>query len=158
MKWLWNESKPARRPQMTMRTLTVIAMAAAWIAPQTMGQSPTSKPTAPSGYVYIAGAGQGTYQDLFNVCELTAEQQKKILDLEARKTKVTEENKAATKAAQNAMTKAQADKDNAALTKAIAQYQAAAKPAWEAQTKAQAELAGVLTAEQKAKWQEYTIL
>jgi Spy/CpxP family protein refolding chaperone len=137
------------------KMLTVIAVAAAWIVPQAMGQSPTSKPAAP---VYIPGAGAGTYQDLFKVCELTAEQQKKILDLEAAKAKVIDENKAATKAAQDAMTKAQADKDHAALTKAIAQYQAAYKPAWEAQTKAQAELAAVLTPEQKAKWQEYTIL
>jgi Spy/CpxP family protein refolding chaperone len=150
------------------KMLTAIAVAAVWALPSygqsrssiqpAVGQSPTTKPAAPSGYVYIAGAGNGTYQDLFKVCELTAEQQKKILDLEARKAKVIDENKAATKAAQDAMTKAQADKDHDALTKAIAQYQAVVKPAWEAQQKAQAELAAVLTPEQKAKWQEYTIL
>jgi Spy/CpxP family protein refolding chaperone len=136
----------------------VIAMAAAWIVAPAMGQTPTSKPALPSGYVNIAGAGYGTYEDLFKVCDLTAEQQKKIQDIEARKIKVTDDAKPATKAAQEAMTKAQADNNNDAMGKAITQYQTASKPVYEAYQKAQTELADVLTKEQKAKWKEYTIL
>jgi Spy/CpxP family protein refolding chaperone len=147
--------------------LTAAVLAAAtWALPSygqssstqpVLGQSPTTKPALPSGYVIVAG-WYGTYEDLFKVCEPTAEQQKRILDIEARKAKVVADNQAAVKTAADAMSKVRLDQGSDAVNKAVAQYQAANKPVNEAQTKAQAELAAVLTKEQKAKWQEYLVL
>ena len=143
---------------MTMRTLTGIAMAAAWIVSPAMGQAPTSKPAAPSGYVNVTNAGYGSYEDLFNVCELTAEQKKSLLDIDAARAKVVNDAQAAGKGFQEAISKAQAAKDNDAMNKAIAKYNEANKPVYGAYQKAQAQIDKVLTPEQKAKWQEYTAL
>ena len=128
---------------MTIKTtLTVIAMAAAWIVPQAIGQSPSSKPAAPpSGEVNIKDVGSGTYEELFKVCDFTPEQQKKILDIEAPRAKVAKDVEEAVKAA----------KDRHSRNKA-------GRPLYEATAKAMAELDKTLTVEQKAKWKEYVIL
>ncbi len=185
---------------MTMKTtLTVIAMAAAWLVPQAIGQTPnpnpTSKPAAPSGATNLTGSGYGnimragsghirgagywniteegygTSEDLIKVCDLTADQKRQLLDIEAAKTKVRNDNdpREATKVYRDDLNKGLASGDNDARAKAIAKYAAARKTITEAYAKAQAKIDEantkarhqidiLLTPEQKAKWKEYTIL
>ncbi len=137
---------------------TAIAAAAMLVASAGRGQSPTSKPALPLGYVTIKDAGYGTFEDLFKVCELTAEQQKKILDIGAAKTKAVKDALASRNAIRDAVNKARAEGDKDALTKAIAKEKESYKPIVDADTKAQADNDKVLTVEQKAKWREYTTL
>jgi hypothetical protein len=111
--------------------------------------------------VNVPGAGPETYEELFTVCELTAEQKKKILDIDAGRTKATSDAQAAIKAAQDAVNKACAAGDHDAMNNATARYNAANKLVIEACTKGPVdpgEIDKVLTREQKAQWMEYTVL
>jgi Spy/CpxP family protein refolding chaperone len=123
------------------------------------------------GYWNITEAGYGTCEDLAKACDLTADQKKQILDIEAAKTKVMNDNDAvaATKGYRDEFYKAMASGDKDVRAKAIAKYDAARETIQEtfakaqakideANTKAQAQIDKVLTSGQKAKWKEYNIL
>ena len=72
---------------MTMKTLTMVALAAAWIVPPALGQSPTSKPARLLGYVNIPRRGLVPTKNCSRCVDLTAEQKNKLLDIEAERTK-----------------------------------------------------------------------
>jgi Spy/CpxP family protein refolding chaperone len=124
----------------------------------TVALSQTSKPALPSGYVTVPGGGWGTYEEMFKVCELTKDQLEKVAKIEALRVLAMKDKEKELKAAQDGYLASNSSKDPDVMAKAQAKYMELYNAVNAERTKAQNETLAVLTREQKAKWQEYTVL
>jgi hypothetical protein len=67
---------------MKKATLTAAAIVAmAWILPAAYGQSASTQPVLPTGFMFLPGGGWGSYEEFFKVCELDKDQLKKASDI-----------------------------------------------------------------------------
>jgi len=102
------------------------------------------------------------YGQMTKVCNLSDEQQKQIKEIEADRDKATQnyyaESAEKMKAAQAALSDAYRSKDKDAIQKAMLDYREIMEPVGEFQKSAHEKVMGVLTADQKAAWQEHQVL
>ncbi|MFB3891999.1 MAG: hypothetical protein ACE15C_08245 [Phycisphaerae bacterium] len=107
-------------------------------------------------------AAGSRFATLAAVCSLTADQEQQIAALDAAMLKASADFMAANgerlKALDAAIIDAQTRGDAAALAKAKADKDAILAPAGENAQKSYQDVMAVLTAEQRAKWQEYSAL
>jgi len=105
---------------------------------------------------------RGAHAQMVKVCDLDEAQQQKIADLMAARNKALTEfhqaNKDKIKELQDAAKKARQSKDREAAKKAYADMNALNAQRNEIMKKSQAAVLGVLTPEQRAKWDEYNVL
>jgi hypothetical protein len=117
---------------------------------------------AGGGILLSGNAAFSRYGQMIKVCGLSEEQQSEIKGIEADRDKVTQnyyaESAEKMKAAQAALSEAYKSKDKDAIQKAMAEYRDIMEPVGEFQKSAHAKVMGVLTADQKAAWQEYQVL
>jgi Spy/CpxP family protein refolding chaperone len=146
---------------MKKATWTALALATmVWTLPAAYGQSPATQPALPSGAISLPGmAGvSATYDDLFKVCELDKDQLSKAADIEARRVATVKDKQKAIQEAEEAFKKALTAKDKDAITQTARKCTEVRMAVFEASAKVQADVLALLTAQQKAKWQEYTTL
>jgi Spy/CpxP family protein refolding chaperone len=125
------------------------------------GWSATGANVAP-GVIGLQSSGAfSRYGQMIKICGLSEEQQNEIKEIEAERNKITQahyaENADKLKEAQAALSEAYKSKDKDAIQKAMADYRDLMEPVGEFQKSAHAKIMGVLTAEQKAVWQEYQV-
>jgi Spy/CpxP family protein refolding chaperone len=135
---------------MAMLTLTFLASAA-------IAQSPQTRPATQGANITLQCLG-GTMEDLVSVCNVSAEQQKKIQDVEAAQVKFAAEMTPLMQASGQAMMKAYSSKDPDAIAKAQKESGALYAKHTQQYTKSRKDTLAVLTQEQRTKWLEYTTL
>jgi len=140
----------AKSAMMTMATCAFLASAAT-------AQSPQTRPASQGANITLQCLG-GTMEDLVSVCGVSAQQQKKIQDLEAARVKFTSEMTPLMLAASQKVMKAFAAKDPDAIAKAQKESKDTYAKYTEQYNKSRKDTLAVLTQEQKTKWQEYTTL
>jgi len=103
--------------------------------------------------------GIGTYEELYKVCEVTADQRKKIAEVYASGRKAcSDADKAQRDYQADVLQKAYESRDEAAIAKARTEYTKLATTNGHLREKAQTDILAVLTLAQRAEWQKYLIL
>jgi Spy/CpxP family protein refolding chaperone len=132
-------------------------MSLACLTSAAMAQSHQTQPASQGANVQLQCLG-GTMEDLVSVCNVSAEQQKKIQDIEAARVKFTTETTPLLQAAGQNVMKAYAGKDPDAITKAQKESKGIYTKYTDQYNKARKDTLAVLTPNQKTKWLEYTTL
>lgn len=129
----------------------------AFLTPPANAQTPSTHPAPQPVKVTLQCLG-GTMEDLVSVCGVSADQQKKIQDIEAARVKCTTEMTSLMQAAWQTMQKANANKEADAIVKAQKEYSDLSAKYAQQYNKSRKDTQAVLTPTQKTKWQEYTTL
>lgn len=101
---------------------------------------------------------RGEYFIMTKVCQLSLEQQKKIAELAAQRNKEQKQIQEKLKAARAARAEARKSKDKDAIKKADAGYRKVAAERSEISKKWRKQILGELEPEQRATWQEFTVV
>lgn len=135
-----------------------VIVAVAWILPAAYGQSASTQPVLPTGFMFLPGGGWGSYEEFFKVCELDKDQLKKASDIEVNRRANLQSVEKAAKEAVQAYEKAKTDKDAAGMEAAQIDIVKASVGRTEGHWKAQAETLAVLAPQQKTRWRQYVAL
>jgi hypothetical protein len=145
----------------TWRTVTAAAMAACLCAAILPGQTATSSPAIPDGWVSL-DIGRGTYKEFFAACELSPEQQKKILNLVAANNDLVKEFNQAILPVALRINKAAAAKDETTRSEAMQENMRICREYGPKMQKSESAMndgiLAVMSNQQKVRWRTYCVL
>lgn len=134
-----------------------IAPRAVWAQEGAETPKPKSRPKK-DGPKRVKPLLRGEYFIMTKVCQLSLQQQKKIAKLAAQSKKAQQEIYEKLKAARAARAEARKSKDKDAIKKADAGYRKVAAERSEISKKWRKQIQGELEPEQRATWQEFTVV
>ena len=152
-----------KRLMMVMILASALGMVVAPAAAQETREAPEKpRKKKPARPVATQPLLRGAHAQMARICDLSEEQQKKIAELNAKTKEAMKafraENGEKMKEIRERVTKARESQDKEAARSATAEMRALYTKQNEIISKGQADIMAVLTAEQKAAWDEYTAI